>query len=240
MQDADLAQTGETLESQYTLVKKLTNKSHVLQFGDTSIDAEAVTAFEGAGKPSPPAPGPSPTPPSPTPPSPTPPSPSTCPSSCGLLPKFLKCAFSKCSSCPDCKAAVASPEAALLDVSAMPSADAAISSAFHRFLAGSDAAAEELMRGIAQRQAATRRFEEIAMKVAGRKVAALGSHDGDFDHECHYTAYKAYISACGEWDEHALAHSATLAKLCKHTAGQVAGIASAISGACSAHTVEVP
>ena len=122
--------------------------------------------------------------------------------------------------------------AAAKDTSALPSADAALSSAFQRFLAGSAAAGDELKAGVAARQAAAARFEAISHEVAGVATAALAPHDGEFDHECHYATYLAYKGSCGEWDEHALVHSATLAKLCKVTSGASATIVSAIRGGC--------
>lgn len=229
-QDADLATPGETLAAQYTKVQKLTAKSHVLQFGDLSIAKELTTAF---GEPGSAAPSPSPTPPSPTPPSPTPP-PAKCGSFCHMLPSLLECKIDACSGCSGCSP---KPEGELspaaIAASSLPSADASLSSAFHRFLAGSDEAAAELMQGVKQRQAATRRFNQISTKVAGVAATALAPHDGDFDHECHYTTYRAYIGACGEWDPEAMAHSATLAKLCKHTGGEAAQIVAEIEGACA-------
>lgn len=47
MQDSDKASRGETLEKQFQNVKKLTTKSHVLEFGDTSIAAEPLVDFQG-------------------------------------------------------------------------------------------------------------------------------------------------------------------------------------------------
>jgi len=139
-----------------------------------------------------------------------------------------------CGDCPQCKT---EPEgelsAAAVAASSLPSADASLSSAFHRFLAGSDEAAAELMLGVKQRQAATLRFNQISTKVAGVAATELAHHDGDFDHECHYTTYRAYIGACGEWDPEAMAHSATLAKLCKYTHGEAAQIVSEINRACA-------
>lgn len=43
--DEDLK--SETLEYQYELVKKETNLSHVMQFGDKDIAKEAVALFQG-------------------------------------------------------------------------------------------------------------------------------------------------------------------------------------------------
>jgi legumain len=37
----------ESLEMQYTTVKKLTNKSHVMEFGDTSFTSTSITDFQG-------------------------------------------------------------------------------------------------------------------------------------------------------------------------------------------------
>jgi legumain len=42
--------TSETLEEQYTKVKKETNKSHVMQYGDLKMTSETIDEFEGAGQ----------------------------------------------------------------------------------------------------------------------------------------------------------------------------------------------
>jgi len=47
MEDADKGKFLETLKSQFERVKALTNKSHVLQFGDTAISHEPIRDFEG-------------------------------------------------------------------------------------------------------------------------------------------------------------------------------------------------
>jgi hypothetical protein len=48
MEDSDLGTSGETLQSQYEKVKVEVNKSHSLQFGDTTIiAAEPVDSFQG-------------------------------------------------------------------------------------------------------------------------------------------------------------------------------------------------
>ena len=48
MEDSDLGTSGETLQSQYEKVKVEVNKSHSLQFGDTTIiAAEPVNSFQG-------------------------------------------------------------------------------------------------------------------------------------------------------------------------------------------------
>ena len=44
---------------------------------------------------------------------------------------------------------------------------------------------------------------------------------------------QAYVSSCGSWTVGALKHSATLAKLCKYTAGDAAPIVAAITRTCS-------
>jgi hypothetical protein len=51
--------------------------------------------------------------------------------------------------------------------------------------------------------------------------------------DCHYAAHKSYIATCGEWDAGAMAYSATLAQLCKHTDGSSAPITAAITAACA-------
>ena len=40
----------ETLQEQYTKVKKETNKSTVMQYGDLTITSETIDEFEGAGQ----------------------------------------------------------------------------------------------------------------------------------------------------------------------------------------------
>eukprot|EP00908_Phaeocystis_cordata_P017978 Transcript_29354.p1 GENE.Transcript_29354~~Transcript_29354.p1 ORF type:complete len:480 (+),score=243.02 Transcript_29354:190-1629(+) len=223
MEDADKSTKGESLQDQYTVVKKLTNKSTVLQFGDTSIASEMVFAFEGNGAAYPPGPAPGP--------APAPPAPAKCPSMCKMLPGAMHCKMGQCSGCPDC-AAAAAPSAS--HAMSLPSADATLASAFHRFLAsGDDAVADELVAGVRNRQAAKRRFEAIATKVAGLSATALPELDGPLDVECHYQAHTSYIRQCGEWDAEAMAYSSTLAKLCKHTSGVADAIVSAIGEACA-------
>ncbi|CAJ0946225.1 unnamed protein product, partial [Mesorhabditis belari] len=51
MEDSDVEDlTGETLEKQFELVKKRTDKSHVQHFGDLSIAQEPVSDFQGSKK----------------------------------------------------------------------------------------------------------------------------------------------------------------------------------------------
>merc|ERR1719161_1647724 len=48
MEDSDAEDTSrETLAQQFATVKKLTNKSHVLQFGETDFTSETVSEFLG-------------------------------------------------------------------------------------------------------------------------------------------------------------------------------------------------
>lgn len=211
----------ETLDAQYQRIKKQTNLSHVIKFGDMSISQELVTNFEGNGS-SPPAP-----------PSPTPPPP-PCPNLCRHLPKVLKClSFSPCAECPDCQLVEEIVEILANLSTGLPSADAALSSAFYRFLkTGSTIAADELMHGVKQRRLASQRFNEVSIKVAGVRAGELGEQQEQFHQECHYAAYRAYTDSCGEWDAEALAHSATLAKLCQQTQGRSSQIVAAIVEAC--------
>ena len=123
------AQAGDTLgkgtlRAEIHKARKLTNKSTVLQFGDTSIASEMVFAFEGNGAAYPPGPAPGP--------APAPPAPAKCPSMCKMLPGAMHCKMGECSGCPDC-AAAAAPSAS--HAMSLPSADATLASAFHRFLA---------------------------------------------------------------------------------------------------------
>lgn len=49
MQNIDTSDTtSETLEQQYTLVKKLTNKSHVMQYGDETFTSDTLSEYVGA------------------------------------------------------------------------------------------------------------------------------------------------------------------------------------------------
>ncbi len=50
MENTDASGATETLEQQFTTVKNLTNKSHVMQYGELDIDPEAVKAFLGESK----------------------------------------------------------------------------------------------------------------------------------------------------------------------------------------------
>eukprot|EP01061_Rhynchopus_euleeides_P047555 TRINITY_DN958_c0_g1_i2.p2 TRINITY_DN958_c0_g1~~TRINITY_DN958_c0_g1_i2.p2 ORF type:complete len:426 (+),score=220.20 TRINITY_DN958_c0_g1_i2:55-1332(+) len=51
MENADVTDLSqETLQAQFSVVKQLTNKSHVLQFGDLAITTTASSVFEGTGK----------------------------------------------------------------------------------------------------------------------------------------------------------------------------------------------
>eukprot|EP01065_Artemidia_motanka_P023087 TRINITY_DN274_c0_g1_i4.p2 TRINITY_DN274_c0_g1~~TRINITY_DN274_c0_g1_i4.p2 ORF type:complete len:421 (+),score=196.47 TRINITY_DN274_c0_g1_i4:65-1327(+) len=51
MQNADASNLmSETLEAQYTAVKKLTDKSHVMQYGELSLDSLPAGDFEGSEK----------------------------------------------------------------------------------------------------------------------------------------------------------------------------------------------
>jgi len=180
MEDADLGNSGETLQAQFNTVKTETNKSHVLQFGDLSIAQEAIADYEGSKD-----------------------------------------------------EAVAAPRARASSSTSIVSENAALSSAFHRFAAhGDDASAEELIKMVQDRQAATKRFDSISRHVAGVNAAALPSHDGHILMDCHHAAHEAYKVHCPEWAEGTFTHSRTLAQLCKHTGGKSAPIAAAIAATC--------
>ena len=115
----------------------------------------------------------------------------------------------------------------------LPSADAELASAYARFTkTGSAAAGEELIRGVRERMEAARRFERIATAVTGAPLTGA-RHPEHADVECHYTAHKAYIKACGEWTSGALKHSADLAALCAATRGDARAIVAAIQETCS-------
>ncbi|KAL1527885.1 hypothetical protein AB1Y20_009261 [Prymnesium parvum] len=212
MQDTDKALPSETLGKQYERVKQLTTKSHVLQFGDETITSEPVTAFEGDG---PAAVEAAP----------------QCYAMCSSLPTMFKClSFSPCAQCSECQTVEEDSASA---AASLPSADAALSSAFHRFITtGSDKAATELMRGVQARQLAKTRFDAISRKVANRAAVELDAYD-NIEHDCHFAAYKAYKETCGEWDVEALVHSTTLAKLCKHTRGDSREITAAMKSVCA-------
>jgi len=49
MEDSDNNTAGETLEDQFNKVKALTTKSHVTEFGDTTIAQHEVNTFQGSG-----------------------------------------------------------------------------------------------------------------------------------------------------------------------------------------------
>eukprot|EP01063_Lacrimia_lanifica_P027612 TRINITY_DN389_c0_g1_i11.p2 TRINITY_DN389_c0_g1~~TRINITY_DN389_c0_g1_i11.p2 ORF type:complete len:426 (+),score=232.13 TRINITY_DN389_c0_g1_i11:64-1341(+) len=54
MEDDDVTDlSAETLQAQFNKVKKLTTKSHVLQWGQTSMGSEEASVFEGTGKTAP-------------------------------------------------------------------------------------------------------------------------------------------------------------------------------------------
>jgi legumain len=114
-----------------------------------------------------------------------------------------------------------------------PSADATLASAFDRFLDGDDEAGAELIKGVQERTQAKRRFNAISKAVSGAALSALPPHEGKVHMDCHYAAHKSYIATCGEWDAGAMAYSATLAQLCKHTDGSSAPITAAITAACA-------
>jgi len=185
MEDTDNhTAVSETLQTQFLTVKALTSRSHVIQFGDLSITAEKISAFEGNGDAI------------------------AATDSAVRAPKKLT-------------ASLASP-------------DAALASAYHRFMAtGSDVAAEELIRGVQERQQAKHRFDAITRTVTNGGLEALPAHDGNVDLKCHYEAHKAYVAACGDWTEGSAAYSKVFAQLCKHTGGDPVAITSAVGKACA-------
>jgi len=177
MEDQDSIADSETLDEQFTTVKQLTDKSHVMQYGDVSFTSEPTSNFEG---------------------------------------KTDKVA--------------AKP---VKKDSSLPSRDAEIASAYMRFMAtGEDTAAEDLIRGVQERQRAKRRFSAITSAVAAG--VSLPEHDLKLHLDCHFAAHKEYVAKCGGWDSGALPYSATLAQLCAHTGGQPSTIVAAIDSACAA------
>lgn len=114
------------------------------------------------------------------------------------------------------------------------SEDAALTSAFYRFLHDTDhLAADELIAGVQQRQLARRRFDAIARALTGSGLGALPPRAAPVDDACHYAAHKAYVGSCGEWHEMALAFSSTLADLCEQQGGRTEALVGAIAAACA-------
>jgi hypothetical protein len=114
------------------------------------------------------------------------------------------------------------------------SEDAALTSAFYRFMHNhDDRAADELIAGVQQRRLARSRFDAIARALTGNGLGALSPRASQTDDACHYAAHKAYVAHCGEWHETALAFSATLADLCEQQAGSTDALVGAIAAACA-------
>ena len=188
-EDEDKAISGETLQSQFETVKQITNKSHVLQFGDNiTIAPELATNFLGTTDD--PA------------------------AATHLLGKpVTKIGFQPLKS----------------DVR---SEDAELASAYARFTkTGSAKAAEELIAGVRDRTEAKERFAQIAKAVTGK--ALEGTPTAKVNLACHYTAHKAYVGACGEWNTGSLPHSSDLAELCAATKNDARPIVAAIRETCT-------
>lgn len=110
----------------------------------------------------------------------------------------------------------------------------ALTLALDRFLEmEDDASAAALQTLIQRRLAVAKRFTLITTAVAGASDLAARPTPDDFDLDCHYAAHKAYLASCGQWTPEALKHSATLAKLCKHTGGDAGPIRRAVQAACA-------
>lgn len=198
MEDSDLSQSGETLEAQFQQVKKLTNKSHVTEFGDsTGIGSEPITNFQGTTD------------------------------------KVVTV-----EEAAQAQRRMAGQVADQLKISSsLPSADAELASAYHRFMrTGCPLAAAELTEFVRVRTAGTKRFEAISKAVAGKAPEELATPE-KYDMECHYAAHKAYVAQCGSWNSQDMFHSKTLGKLCAATSGDVRPIAAAFKENCVGATI---
>lgn len=97
----------------------------------------------------------------------------------------------------------------------------------------SEADAAALMHLVQDRVDSAKRFGAISRAVAGEDVSTRPL-PSPIDMQCHYAGHAAYVSACAGWTVGAMKHSATLAKLCAHTAGDAKPIVAAIRNACPA------
>ena len=93
--------------------------------------------------------------------------------------------------------------------------------------------ASRLIALVQERLDAAKRFRAIARAVPGGADAPSRELRAELDLDCHFEAHQAYVRECGRWTEASLKHSATLAKLCEHTAGDAAPIAAAVRAVCA-------
>jgi len=116
---------------------------------------------------------------------------------------------------------------------AIRSEDAALTSAFYRFITNDDdLAADELIDGVQQRRKAKRRFDAITRTLTGDGLDSVPPRTAGVDDACHYAAHQAYVAHCGDWHEMALSFSSTLADLCELEGGRAERLVDAIEAAC--------
>jgi legumain len=205
MEDTDKKIAGESLEVQYETVVAATTKSHVMQFGTSTVSLEPLTNFQGATD-----------------------------GAKLLANAATKSSRELDASRVETVESESTPSASAPDEktrSAMDSRHTELFSALSRYVGYErDEDAEELITALQDRMASKKRFNKISLAVSGKLATAQAP--AVVDTECHYAAHKHYVAACGEWSMGALKHSATLASLCASTGGDVEPIKAAISNAC--------
>ncbi len=225
---------SETLEVQYQKVKKLTNKSHVLQFGSLAIDSEEVGAYEG-DKDKPTA--------------------AVAASAAAdstdrgvkLLHYFGFRGRALLSANDDGEdkggAASSSPSssslslAALKDASAVDSRDIALVSLFYKYLRTGEGA-EALVDEVKSRESADKLFKKVAVAVFGAAKGAELAADGlNMDPEstaCHKTVNQAVAQFCGGYTDYSLKHSRIVVNMCETLDGVAQPIVQAMQAICAA------
>ena len=211
--------SSETLTKQYQVVKKLTNKSHVLQFGDAKkkIVQEPVGNFQG-GKGD-------------------------------RAVQLLRSFGFEGRALSTGNAAARSAMDLLKDASAVDSRDIAASTLFHvyqrRSTAGAGradaparkAAARALIAEVESRERSDDLFYDLipAAVFGMEKGATLSDPDLYMDPEateCHRAAHAAYDRFCGGYTDYSLKHVRVVVNMCEALGGEAAPIVKAMEALC--------
>ena len=203
----DAASAAETLEAQYQTVKTLTNKSHVMEFGDQSFSSASIAEFQGVADAAP---------------------------SSGGVGSADSTADAAAEMDLKLRSAVAVPDIPLhtayyayLRASA-GTAEARVAAQRLSAVVDERESSARTMRAVAQRLVGAARADAL-LRGAANPGAVL--RDG----ACHRAALESYATSCRAWSDHSqTVYSRAVVAMCEATALDAAPIVAAFSAECHA------
>ena len=206
-EEHDAASVAETLEAQYQKVKVLTNKSHVMEFGDQSFSSASIAEFQGVAD---------------------------AVSSPGVASSDLTAEDTAAETDLKLRSAVAVPDIPLhtayyayLQASA-GTEEARVAAQRLSAVVDERESSARTMRAVAQRLVGAARADTV---LAGAANPGVVLRDG----ACHRAALESYATSCRAWSDYSqTVYSRAVVAMCEATALDASPIVAAFSAECRA------